>query len=159
MRATKPAKVQFDPCFWKCEVLAWDSLTLHSSLAGASFDLIHTFPPVGSLLAISQLGFWPVLPLHWYPLSPSIWFPCLVAWGLVCLALILTHFLLVFPGGSGVKSPPGNAGDLGLIPGSGRSLEKEIAIHSSILAWRIPWTEETLQCFNRIVKSWTWLSD
>ena len=28
------------------------------------------------------------------------------------------------------------------IPGSGRSLEKEMATHSNILAWRIPWTEE-----------------
>ena len=28
------------------------------------------------------------------------------------------------------------------IPGSGRSPEKEMATHSSILAWRIPWTEE-----------------
>ena len=28
------------------------------------------------------------------------------------------------------------------IPGSGQSLEEEMAIHSSILAWRIPWTEE-----------------
>ena len=35
-----------------------------------------------------------------------------------------------------------NAGDLGLIPGSGRSLEKGMATHASILAWRIPWTEE-----------------
>ena len=35
-----------------------------------------------------------------------------------------------------------NAGDLGSIPGSGRSLEKEVATHSSILAWRIPWMEE-----------------
>ena len=35
-----------------------------------------------------------------------------------------------------------SAGDLGLISGSGRSLEKEIATHSSILAWTIPWTEE-----------------
>ena len=35
-----------------------------------------------------------------------------------------------------------NAGDLGSIPGLGRSLEKEMATHSSILAWRIPWTEE-----------------
>ena len=33
-----------------------------------------------------------------------------------------------------------NAGELGLIPGSGRSLEKGMATHSSILAWRIPWT-------------------
>ena len=31
---------------------------------------------------------------------------------------------------------------LGLIPGSGRSLEKETATDSSVLAWRIPWTEE-----------------
>ena len=44
-----------------------------------------------------------------------------------------------------VKNPPANAGDArdtGLIPGSGRSLEKDMATHSSILAWRIPWTKE-----------------
>ena len=35
-----------------------------------------------------------------------------------------------------------NAGDAGLIPGSGRSLEEGVATHSSILAWRTPWTEE-----------------
>ena len=34
------------------------------------------------------------------------------------------------------------AGDPVSIPQSGRSLEKEMAIHSSILAWKIPWTEE-----------------
>ena len=34
------------------------------------------------------------------------------------------------------------AGDLGSIPGSGRSPEEGMTIHSSILAWRIPWTEE-----------------
>ena len=47
-----------------------------------------------------------------------------------------------FPGGSKVKASACNVGDLGLIPGSGRLLEKEMATHSSILAWRIPWTEE-----------------
>ena len=31
---------------------------------------------------------------------------------------------------------------MGLIPGSGRSLEEGMATHSSILAWRIPWTED-----------------
>ena len=41
-----------------------------------------------------------------------------------------------------VKASAYNAGDLGLIPGLGRSLEKEIAAHSSIVAWKIPWTEE-----------------
>ena len=37
-----------------------------------------------------------------------------------------------------VKNPPasaGDTGDMGSIPESGRSLEKEIATHSSILAW------------------------
>jgi len=33
-------------------------------------------------------------------------------------------------------------GDTGSTPGLGRSLEEEMATHSSILAWRIPWTEE-----------------
>ena len=45
-------------------------------------------------------------------------------------------------GGSEGKVFACNVGDLGLIPGSGRSLEKEMATHSSIFAWRIPWTEE-----------------
>ena len=48
-----------------------------------------------------------------------------------------------FPGGSVVKNLPANAGDLGLIPWSGRSLEKEMTTHSSVLAWEIPWTEVT----------------
>ena len=46
------------------------------------------------------------------------------------------------PVGSGGKEPTCNAGDLGLIPGLGRSPEEEMATHCSILAWRIPWTEE-----------------
>ena len=47
-----------------------------------------------------------------------------------------------FPGGSVVKNPPANAGDVGLLPGSGDPLEKGMASHCSILAWRIPWTED-----------------
>ena len=44
-----------------------------------------------------------------------------------------------------VKSLPANAGDIrdaGSIPGLGRSPEEGTATHSSILAWRNPWTEE-----------------
>ena len=52
------------------------------------------------------------------------------------------HLLWGFPGGSVVKNPPANAGDTGLIPGQGIFLERETATHSSILVWRIPWTEE-----------------
>ena len=47
-----------------------------------------------------------------------------------------------FPSGSDGKESACNVGDLGSIPGSGRSLENEMATHSSILAWKIPWAEE-----------------
>ena len=50
--------------------------------------------------------------------------------------------MLGFPGGSVVKNPAARAGDAGSVPGSGTSPEEEMATHSSILAWRIPWTEE-----------------
>ena len=51
--------------------------------------------------------------------------------------------LWIHTGDSMVNNPPANAGDSDLIPGSGRSLEEEIATHSSILVWKIPWTEES----------------
>ena len=41
-----------------------------------------------------------------------------------------------------VKRLAYSAGDLGLIPGLGRSSGEEMATHSSTLAWKIPWTEE-----------------
>ena len=43
-----------------------------------------------------------------------------------------------FPGGSEVKASASNAGDLG----GEDPLEKEMVTHSSILAWKIPWTEK-----------------
>ena len=46
------------------------------------------------------------------------------------------------PGGSDSKESTCNAGDLGWIPGSGRSPGGGHGAHSSILAGRIPWTEE-----------------
>ena len=42
----------------------------------------------------------------------------------------------------GGKESTCNAGDLSLIPGWEDPLEKGMATRSSILAWRIPWTEE-----------------
>ena len=44
-----------------------------------------------------------------------------------------------------VKNLPANAGDIrdpSSIPGQKDSLEEGMATHSSILAWRSPWTEE-----------------
>ena len=49
---------------------------------------------------------------------------------------------IVFPDGSAGKESTCNTGYTCLIPGSGRSLEEEMATRSSILVWIIPWTEE-----------------
>ena len=46
------------------------------------------------------------------------------------------------PGGSDSKESACNVGDPSSIPGREDLLEKEMATHSSILAWRIPWTKE-----------------
>ena len=45
---------------------------------------------------------------------------------------------LDFPGGSDGKASAYNVGDSGSIPGLEDFLEKEMATHSSILAWKIP---------------------
>ena len=47
-----------------------------------------------------------------------------------------------FHSGSEGKASACDAGDPGSIPRSGRSPGEEMATYSSILAWRIPWTEE-----------------
>ena len=47
-----------------------------------------------------------------------------------------------FPGGSEGKASAYNVGDPGSIPGWEDPLEKEMATHSSTLAWKISWTEK-----------------
>ena len=57
--------------------------------------------------------------------------PCDTGWG--------------FPDGSVGKESTcngGDTGDAGLISGLGRSPGEGNATHSSIVAWKIPWTEE-----------------
>ena len=59
------------------------------------------------------------------------------------ILLILIAFNMGYPGGSDGKESAYNGGSLSSIPGLGKSPgEGEMATHSSILAWRIPWTEE-----------------
>ena len=62
-----------------------------------------------------------------------------------------------------VKNPPANAGDAidaGSICELGRfPPEEEMATHSSISAWRIPWTEEAGRLQSMGSQNWTRLSD
>ena len=56
-----------------------------------------------------------------------------------------------FPGGSVVKNPPANAGDLGsLLQNLEDPLEKEMASHSS--PWEIPWTGAWQVTVREVVK-------
>ena len=48
-----------------------------------------------------------------------------------------------FPGGSDGKEPPCSVGDPGSSPGSGRSPGEGNGNPLRILAWKIPWTEES----------------
>ena len=62
---------------------------------------------------------------------------------------MLNHLLITlvkargFPGGSDSRGSAYNAEDPGSVPGSGRSSGEGNATHSSTLAWKIPWMEET----------------
>ena len=61
-----------------------------------------------------------------------------------------------FPGGSDGKESACKAG--GLVQED--LLEKEMATHSRMLVWRIPWTEKPGRLhFHGVAKSWTQLSD
>ena len=51
-----------------------------------------------------------------------------------------TPVFLGFPGGSDSKASACNEGDLDRSLGSEDPLEEGMATHSSVLAWRIPWT-------------------
>ena len=56
-----------------------------------------------------------------------------------------TNTALGFPGGSESEGSAGNAEDLGLIPGLGRSPGEGNGNHSGTLAWKMTWTEESVK--------------
>ena len=112
------------------------------------------------LLQISWPGP-PSLPWWYSEATLPFLFPCLhaadseLALGLAphCRPIVslcyLSHgcwaFTCYFPCGSADKESTCNVGDLGSIPGSWDDpMEKGKATHSSILAWRIPWTIQSM---------------
>ena len=69
---------------------------------------------------------------------------CLVApsWSVVDVSAHVVVMSLGLPSGKELPASAGGAGDPGSTPGLEDPLEKEMATHSSYLAWKIPWTEE-----------------
>ena len=70
----------------------------------------------------------------------------------------MIHFDIIFyksiSGGSVVKNLTANAGDLCSIPGLEDPLDKEMATHSSILAWRIPCIPLFIAALFTIARTW-----
>ena len=151
--------------------------TGHSRVTGPLPCDAQTPKPASSLWQPSRHPF--PLPCHPVPLVDL----CFLGFCLLVL-LIFMPWGLGFPGSPAGKEPTCSAGDLGSIPGSGRSsgegigyplqyswaflvvqlvknppamretwvqslscedtLEKGTVTHSSILAWRIPWTIQSM---------------
>ena len=64
-----------------------------------------------------------------------------------------------FSGGSVVKNPPSKQETWIQSLGWEDTLEKELATHSSILAYKIPWMEKAGRLLHEAAKNWTHLSD
>ena len=54
--------------------------------------------------------------------------------------MLESALIMGFPWSSAGKESARNVGDLGSMPGWEDPLEKGVATHSSILAWKIPWS-------------------
>ena len=89
--------------------------------------------------------------LEWVVISISKYYPHLIekscASNCNCLSAISRIYIVLYsitasPGGSVANNLPAKQKTPIQSLGQEDPLEKEMAIHSSILAWRIPWTEE-----------------
>ena len=76
-----------------------------------------------------------ILGVRAHPQGHAIFSP--LDWG-------LSRYIRGFPGGSAGKESACNVGDLGSNPGLGRSPGEGKGTHSSTLAWRIPWTAQSM---------------
>ena len=113
--------------------------------------------PSPALSHLDQESLFPTLylrPSHWWRTQQRVhrmwyylWFQASTANLTVRPPWIRGNYIIEvafrgFPGGSDRKESTCNVGDLGLISGLGRSPGEGHGNHSSVLAWRIPWTEE-----------------
>ena len=114
-----------------------------------------------NIYSISYILIWGFLIVSWLRIHlqcrrPPVWF--LGEEILWRMDRRLTPVFLGFACGSAGKESICNAGDLDSILGLGRSTEKGKATHSSILAWRIPWTVSPWSCKESDTTGWLLLS-
>ena len=84
-----------------------------------------------------------------------------VFWGQYISSYMFSGVFMVSPGGEVVKNSSANAGDAGSIPDLGRPPGVGNGDRSSVLAWKIPWTDRGAwqATVHGLTKSQTQLSD
>ena len=88
------------------------------------------------------------------------WFPCFSNFWMNSLLLFLFRWSFYFPGGPEVKASACTSGDLGSIPGSGRSPGEGKGNLFHYYCLENPMDGGTRwSVFHGIAKSWTWLRD
>ena len=90
----------------------------------------------------AQFPPFPEFKKHWKPWKPQYDHHSICWWNLTFLRDLLV--ILGFPGSSSGKEPTGQCRTQTQVQSLGGEdpLEEGMATHSSILAWKIPWTEE-----------------
>ena len=109
-----------------CEV----GVAVHCSTACLHYSFQQSFSPVICQDELGELWKIPFLSQENFVFEMNVAHSKYYRW---------INFTWGFPLWLSCKESVCNAGDVGLIPGSGRSLEKEMATRSSTLAWEIPW--------------------
>ena len=133
---------------WKClQISSWAfcefcetlQVSLGKSLMKAPLAECFVYPGRKLLANVTKIHF------EVYKFTDLIWYQInsILDWQNSALQLLFAHlWCLSFPRGSDGKECACSAGDRARSPGREDSLEKKMTTHSSILAWRIPWTEE-----------------
>ena len=146
--------IEFQSCKWTGQNILREEPSVNYLFSPFSqgFHHTHCHPPA-TAFPLSQTSL----------LSVSTWI-----WALIWLLRNRGYYSMWgLPRWLSGKESTCNAGDMGLIPGSVRSwgwedpLEKDMATHSRILAWQMPWTEEPggLQPMGLKSLTLTWLSN
>ena len=122
--------------YWPIVCILWSNVCL---------SLLHIFDWAVCFLKLRSLSCLNVLEMNALSVVSFVlfFFPF---WGLSSNLIFCFLFPLGFPGDLVVKSllaNAGAAGDAAQSLGQEDPLEEAMATHSSILAWRIPWTEES----------------
>ena len=102
------------------------------------------------LINIQALSSYLLGGVYWY--ATWLWVENMTCFGHWQVSRQVSQVVLV------IKNPPANEGNIKIESlGQEDPLEEGMAIHSSILAWRIPWTEDPGRLLSTGSQSWMWV--